>query len=137
MEMAERQGDVVNALLDTIERDDWSHAFVHCEFHDEGDLPGDLREGFLVVREGGAPKQVSLLVESEVGQALRAMRESYVKAGHGFSSADLVVNADGAYRFELGSEPSLRLMGQLDPGADERLRQRFEALVRGEEPATS
>ena len=104
MEMAERQADVVNALLDTVDRDDWSHAFVHCEFHDEGGGGSDLKEGFLVVSEGGEPKRAGLLVETEVGQALRAMRDSYVKAGHGFSRADLVVHADGAYRFELGDE---------------------------------
>jgi len=135
MEMAERQADVVNALLDTIERDDWSHAFVHCEFHDEGDFPGDLEEGFLVVSEGGEPKRAGLLVETEVGQALRAMRETYIKAGHGFSRADLVVDAGGAYRFELGNEPSLRLSGQPDPGARERLQRRFQALVSGKEAA--
>jgi hypothetical protein len=137
MEMAERQADVVNALLDTLERDDWSHAFVHCEFHDEGALPTQLEEGFLVIREAGGPKRADLLVESEVGQALRAMRESYTKAGHGFSRADLIVNVNGAYRFELGNEPSLRLAGQPDPGARERLERRFEALVRGEESAAS
>jgi len=137
MEMAERQADVVNALLDTIERDDWSHAFVHCEFGDEADLGALLKEGFLVVSEAGEPKRAGLLVETEVGQALRAMRQSYVKAGHGFSSADLVVNADGSYRFELGNEPSPRLAGEPDPDARERLRRRFETLVRGGESATS
>jgi hypothetical protein len=137
MEMAERQADVVNALLDTIKRDDWSQAFVHSEFHDEGGLPTHLEEGFLVVREEGAPKRAGLLVESDVGQKLRAMRDSYVEAGHGFSRLDLVVQAGGSYRFELGNEPSLRLAGQPDPGARERLQQRFEALARGEESATS
>jgi hypothetical protein len=137
MEMAERQADVVSALLDTIGRDDWSQAFVHSEFHDEGDFPGDLQEGFLIVPEADEPTCASLLVETEVGQALRAMREAYVKAGHGFSRADLVVNAGGAYRFELGDEPSLRLAGQPDPEARERLQRRFEALVRGDEAGAS
>ena len=132
MKMAECQADVVNALLDTIPSDDWTHAYVHAEFREESGQVIHVEEGFLVVREDGKPKRVGLLVEIEVGQALQAMYEAYAAAGHGFGRADLLVHNGGAYRFDLDSRPCDMLGGQAVSDARGRLDRRFEELVREE-----
>jgi hypothetical protein len=131
-QMAERQADVVDALLDTIPRDDWTHAYVHAEFRDEPGFLVHIEDGFLVVREDGRAGRASLLVETEVGQALQAMYETYAEAGHDFSRLDLLVHNGGSYRFDLDNTPSLILDEKPDPDARTRLDRRFEELVRDE-----
>jgi hypothetical protein len=132
-QMAQHQADVVDALLSTIPGDDWTHAYVHTEFNNDPAFPIHMEEGFLAIREDGRPKQVGLLVSPEVGRALELMHEAYAAAGHGFSRADLLVHASGAYRFDLDARPSAILEGQPDPEAKSRLDRRFERLVREEE----
>lgn len=132
MQMAERQSDVVDALTDSIPRDDWTHAYVHAEFRDESGFLATYDEGFLVVPIDGRPARAPLLVETEVGQAMEAMHAAYAAAGHAFARLDLVLPAEGSWRFELDERPSLILAGLPDPEAKGRLDRRFEQLVRDE-----
>jgi hypothetical protein len=126
--MAESQSDLVNALLDEIDGADWTRAYVHAEFGEEGGLMPQLRQGFLVVPGDAGPARVSLLLDAPVGAALDAMHRVYAEAGQGFRRLDLVVQGDSRYRFELDDTPSLLLAGQPDPEARARMDRRFDEL---------
>jgi len=132
MEMSQRQSEVVNVLLDSLDsldRSDWSHAFLHAEFRDEEGVLLQSSEGFLVVDEDGRRERAALPVAAEVSVALVKMHATYAEAGHGFSRLDLVVDGDGRYRFDLGDTPSLTLAGKPDPEARERFDRRFAELA--------
>src|SRR5690349_2753721 len=109
MKMAESQSNVVNALLDEIDRSDWSRAYVYAEFAPNDSPMTQLCEGFLIVPDAAGPSLVSLRIEYALSDALTAMHKMYAEAGHGFWRLDLVVERSSAYRFQLDDTPSLFL----------------------------
>lgn len=129
-QMAEAQADVVNALLDGVDRDDWARAFAHAEFGGQDSPLPQLRRGFLIVPSGAGWGRAPLLLDTPVGEALDALRLLYSEAGQGFWRLDLTVEPDGRYRFEFDDAPSLLCAGQPDPEARERIEARFRDLAR-------
>ena len=130
MKMTERQSEVVETLLDTIPRGDWAFAYLHSEFRDENGFLAHFEEGFLAIREPGGIDRATLPVEADAASALERMFRTYQEAGHGFARLDLVVEADGAYRFDLDDTPSLVLAGEPDADRPGRLDRRMTELAR-------
>lgn len=127
--MAEAQADAVNALLDTIEYPDWTHAWVHAEFLDENEFLAQYNEAFIAIL-GDAPERLPLPIEPDVARAFETMFAVYRDAGQAFARLDLLVSATGPYRFDLDDTPSLILAARPDPAAKGRLDRRFAELVR-------
>jgi hypothetical protein len=128
--MAQCQSELVDAVLDGIERDDWILAYLHSEFRDDEGFLVHFEQGFLVVKTPGGVQREPLPVESGAALAMEQMHAVYHEAGHGFSRLDLLVEADGPYRFDLDDTPSLVLAGEADPDRRDRLDRRFAELVR-------
>ena len=128
--MAECQSELVNALLDGVGRDDWILAYLHSEFRDDDGFLVHFEQGFFVVRTPGGVQREPLPIEAEAALAMERMHAVYHEAGHGFSRLDLLVEADGPYRFDLDDTPSLVLAGEADPERRDRLDRRFAELVR-------
>lgn len=127
IEMGERQAEVVEALTESAADEDWTHAYLRSEIPEDS-LFALVQEAFVVVREEGVPKRVSLRLEDSVGDAVLAMYRTYQKAGHGFSKLELLVHRDGPYRFDLGALES----DEPEGGRRGRMERRFEQLVREE-----